>query len=197
VEALEGRLCPGLTLTQQGQAAGIVLSTFAVDFPSNSNIGPLGIVFPNGGGVLVTDYPSNVRRFPTDTDGQSTSRVTPGGSYGTGRTARLAQVGDAICMTAGVGSPQGVYQIDADGRNPPFIVGVPGATGIVANPTNGHLYVSESTGGGRDIVEVDPIAGRASLFVNAGGYIDGCRYAGADAGEDLLLGGATSLPPWP
>ena len=84
MEALEPRQLLSLTLTAAGQAAGFGLSTFATGFPELSGIGPLGVVFPASGGVLVSDDPGNVRLFPTDTDGQNATTVPPvsGASYG-------------------------------------------------------------------------------------------------------------------
>src|SRR5262249_28924272 len=101
-------------------------------------------------------------RFPTDADGQSAAGVPPGGVYGYANAIGLAQVGDAIYMASQQGSSQGVYQIDADGANRHFLVGVSGATGIVANPNNGHLFVSSNSG--NQIRDVDPIAGTSTVF---------------------------------
>ena len=73
LEPLEGRLCPVLTLTTAGMAAGFSISTFVTDIsPTPTGYGPSGIAFPNSGGVLVSgDAAGNVRWFPSDTDGQS------------------------------------------------------------------------------------------------------------------------------
>lgn len=58
----------GLTLTSAGVNQGLSLTTFASGFPNlnvgSGSAGPLGIAFPTTGGVLVSDYPGNVRHFP-------------------------------------------------------------------------------------------------------------------------------------
>src|SRR5215470_3344737 len=79
VEALEPRQLLTLTLTAAGRAAGFGLSTFATGFPvrSSDGVGPLGVVFPASGGVLVDDGLGNVRLFPSDTDGQDAATVPP------------------------------------------------------------------------------------------------------------------------
>ena len=86
VEALEPRqLLTGLTVTAAGHAAGFGLSTFATGFPVRSDgVGPLGVVFPASGGVLVDEGLWNVRLFPSDTDGQDAATVPPvsGAAYG-------------------------------------------------------------------------------------------------------------------
>src|SRR5262245_35009717 len=88
-----------LTLTPDGVNQGLTLSTFASGFPTASGVGPLGIAFPTTGGVLVSDYPGNVRLFPTDTDGQSAGSVPPTAVYAGANAIDMAQVGGAIYMT--------------------------------------------------------------------------------------------------
>src|SRR5262245_7296665 len=67
----------GLVLTPAGVAQGFSLSTFASGFPTldsgvpGHGYGPFGIGFPAGGSVLVLDAFGDMRRFPTDTDGQN------------------------------------------------------------------------------------------------------------------------------
>lgn len=59
---------------------------FANEFPTTGFCcGPLGIAFVGGGAVMVSDYPGNVRVFPTDTDGQSASAVPVAQFYGADR----------------------------------------------------------------------------------------------------------------
>ncbi len=119
--SLEDRLCLSLTLTQAGQDAGIVLSTFAAGFPNTGAIGPLGIAFPSSGGVLVTDFPGNGRLFATDTDGQSTSSFRPAQNYGGINSAtNLAQLNGQLYMAQ---FTQGrVVQINDDGTLKQVIV---------------------------------------------------------------------------
>src|SRR5438270_813460 len=78
-----------LTITPAGAAEGLSLSTFATGFPhtiggSGGDVGPMGIAFPSSGGVLVADFPGNLRLFPTDADGQSAASAPVGQSYGLG-----------------------------------------------------------------------------------------------------------------
>src|SRR5262249_46373741 len=94
----------GMVLTPAAQAAGFRLSTFASGFPTdrkegNGPVGPLGVALPIGGRVLVTDAPGNIRRFPSDTDGQNAGSVAPLQFYGHNNAAGLAQVRSAIYMT--------------------------------------------------------------------------------------------------
>src|SRR5229473_1977639 len=78
LEALEGRLCPGvLTLTPSSIRAGFGISTFATDFPAGNSFGVTSILFRDQGGELVTDWSGNVRLFPTDSDGQSAAYISP------------------------------------------------------------------------------------------------------------------------
>lgn len=153
-----------LSLTPAGTGAGFSLSTFATGFPSSNSVGPLGIAFP-GSGVLVTDYPGNVRFFTSDIDGQSAASFLPvaGATYGLSNAVGLAQVGSHIYMTQqGLGR---VVEINADGTfNQPIVSGITFATGIIANPANGHLFVSNLS----QIFDVNPIAKTSTPFVNAG-----------------------------
>src|SRR5712692_10245097 len=94
LEALEGRLCPGvLTLTPSSISAGFGISTFATDFPIQFALGVTSILFRNQGGELVTDGSGNVRLFPTDSDGQSAAYISPGQSFDYGDALALAKVG--------------------------------------------------------------------------------------------------------
>src|SRR5262249_28095876 len=84
LEVLEDRFALALALTPAGVAAGFSLSTFATGFPPSVSFlgGPVGIAFPNGGGVLVADDPvdpttsfsalgGTITQFPTSSDGQT------------------------------------------------------------------------------------------------------------------------------
>jgi hypothetical protein len=172
VERLETRECPALTLTPAGQALGLSLSTFATGFPTTSGnggtgngiAGPTGIAFPTSGGVVVGDAQGNVRLFPSDTDGQTASSAPVGQNYGLDNALGVAPVGTHIYMNELLNGQ--VVEINLDGTlNQVIVTGVPLAAGMVANPTNGHLFVS--TIGNNQVWEVDPIAKTKSLFVNA------------------------------
>jgi hypothetical protein len=161
-----------LMLTPAGVAAGFQLTSFATGFPNTQNVGPLGIAFPTTGGVLVTDYPGNVRLFPTNSDGQSASSFPPvsGASYGLANAVGLAMVGSNIYMTQQANGA--VVQVNANGTLNRTVIpagNIPMATGIFTNPTNGHLFVSEGGGGGA-IFDVNPGTGpglgTATLFMS-------------------------------
>jgi hypothetical protein len=153
-----------LTLTPAGVAQGLSLSTFASGFPSSGSVGPLGIGFTSTGGVIVSDFPGNVRVFATDTDNQTAASAPIGQNYGLGNAVGIAQVGNTFYMTQqGNGD---LVQINSNGTfNQAIVAGLPSATGIITNPLNGHLFVS--TLGNNVIWDVDPVAKSKTLFVNA------------------------------
>jgi hypothetical protein len=155
-----GQARADLTLTQAGIDRGLSLSTFAINFPT-TGVGPLGIAFPNSGGVLVTDYPGNIRLFPGDTDGQNAATVPPTQNYGFANAIGLAKSGGLIYMTRqGVGD---LVQVNDNGTfNHVVATGLPAATGIITNPTNGHVFVS--TLGNGLIVDVNPVNGMKTTF---------------------------------
>jgi sugar lactone lactonase YvrE len=155
---------------------GLTLSTFASGFPSSSSVGPLGIAFVPNGTVLVSDYPGNVRVFPNDTDGQNAAGAPVAQNYGGANAVDLAQLGGNIYMTRqGIGD---LVQINNSGTfNQVIVTGMPAATGMVADPLNGALYVS--TVGNGVIYKVDPIAKTKSAFVNASA--DGLTISGDDS----------------
>jgi RHS repeat-associated protein len=158
----------GLTLTAAGAAAGFSLTDFARGFPNETNGGPLGIAFTNGG-VLVADVDANingnVRHFPTDTDGQDASSEPVAQYYGSGNAIGMAQVGGNVYMTQQFRGE--VVQINADGTFARDIAGVMHATGIVTDPVNGHLFVTGEAGPTYTdaIFDVDPVAKTATLFL--------------------------------
>ena len=152
-----------MSLTSGAATAGFGFSTFATGFPFDStNVGPLGIVFVNNG-VLVSDAPGNVRFFPSDTDGQNAANIPVGYNYGHNNALGMAQVNGNIYMTQS-GSSLDVRQINADGTPTPVVVGGFGhPVGIVADPFNGHLFVSDQF---TQVYDVDPIAGTKTSFVS-------------------------------
>lgn len=150
-------------LTPQGVALGFSLSQFADEFPTLFGVGPVGVVFPAGGSVLVSDYPGSVRIFPSDTDGQHASSVVPAQNYGP-QIGQLAIAGGKVYLVRqALGD---LLQLNEDGTFNQFIVGgMPAASALIANPANGHLFVS--TLGTNVVFEVDPIAKTATPFVFA------------------------------
>jgi len=161
-------------LTADGVTGGFTLSMFANNFPITSSpcCGPLGIAFPTSGGVMVSDYGGNVRVFPTDTDGQNAASIPVAQNYGSGNGVGLAVAGGIVYMAEQSASQ--VVQLNNNGTLNQVIIGNPPgisfATGIVANPANGHLFVSDCCGGS-GIWDVDPIAKTKTLF--KGGSFDG------------------------
>ena len=153
-----------LTLTPAGVAQGLSLTTFATGFPLGTlSEGPLGIAFPTTGGVLVTDNPGNVRLFPTDTDGQNVVNAPIGQNYGSENAVGLAQVGSNIYMTQYLAGS--LVQINNNGTlNQTIVTGFSLSDGIIADPFNGHLFVSSSGNG--IIYDVDPIAKTKTPFVS-------------------------------
>jgi hypothetical protein len=157
-----------LTLTAAGTAQGLSLSTFASGFPVvnsvGGNIGPQGIDFPNASGVLVSDYTGNVRLFPADSDGQNASAAPIGQNYLQANAMDLARVGGNFYMTQQVAGS--LVQINSDGTlNQPIVSGLPTATGVAVNPTNGHVFVA-ARGSPGQIFDVDPIAKTKTLFTS-------------------------------
>lgn len=165
------------TLTTDAINAGFTLSQFADGFPVTSTFccGPLGIAFLPGGGVAVSDYPGNVRIFPTDTDGQHAGSFAPAANYGSGNGTGLTRVGNFLYMAEQNAGK--VVRLNLDGTfNSDVATGIPSATGIFANSHTGKLYVSDccsNTG----IWEVDPVANTKTQFKNSGGY-DGLSISG-------------------
>jgi hypothetical protein len=180
----------GLTLTSAGTQAGFGLSVFATGFPSNGISGPLGIAFTNSGGVIVTDSPGNVRIFATDADGQNASSAPIAQNYGANNAVGLARLGNNYYMTQQGNSD--LVQINANGTfNQTIVGGLPNATGLVADPLSGHLFVS-TPAGDNSIYAVDPIA-RTMKLLESGTYVDGLTLStdgkivyGASNNGDIL-----------
>ena len=151
-----------LTLTPAGVADNFSLSTFASGFPNSDNIGPLGIAFV-GSTVLVSDFPGNVRVFPTDADGQDVSLIPVAHDYTFRNAVGLATVGGHVYMTRqGIGD---LVQLNNDGTFNHIVVdGLPLSTGIVANPHNGTVFVSAI--GNSTIYTVNPITNTKTAFKN-------------------------------
>jgi sugar lactone lactonase YvrE len=157
-----------LTLTPDGVAQGLSLSTFLTGIPTDGGIGPLGIAVNSNGTVLVADLPGNVRLLPNDSDGQVATPAQVAQNYGFANATALAQVGSHVYMTRQNVST--VVEINQNGTlNQLITTGVSVATGMVANPFTGHLYVSTLAIG--EIWDVNPVTKTKTLFNN--GSADG------------------------
>src|SRR5258706_4570844 len=182
-----------IALTAQGVAQGLKLTTFSTGYTPVDSVGPLGIGFTSSGGVLVSDKVGDIHLFPNDVDGQ----VAPAGSqhYGTvtasgsilSNATGIAQLESNIYMTRqGVGD---VVQINQNGSlNQVIVTGLPYVTGIVANPVNGHLYVS--TIGMNAVYEIDPVAKTKTSIITAD--IDGLALS-ADGSTLFALNEDTGM----
>lgn len=164
-----------MMLTTEGIARGFTLSTFATGFPTFSGVGPLGIAFPGGGKVLVSDHTGRVRVFPTGADGQNAATVTPSASFGNGNATGIAQVGSRIFMAQQ--SLGRVVELNADGTFKQVIVtGLPSVTGLTTRPGTGKLFASVVGTSPRKIVEIDPVAKSFSTF-RSGQTWDGLSFS--------------------
>jgi len=197
-ESLEQRVClsSSMMLTAAGASAGFTLTPFASNFPTYLNAGPLGIAFPSTGSVLVTDAPGNIRVFSSHADGQSAASATVASSLGNLHAIGLAQLGSNIYMTDQASGK--VLQLNNNGTvNRTVAAGVNQATGIVANPFTGHLYVSEP--GLNTIVDVNPSTGSVTKLLTNVPHPDGLTLSPdgktlyvAAAGTEHILGYDTS-----
>jgi hypothetical protein len=158
-----GQAEASLTLTSDGVAQGLSLTTFTSGFP-NSGIGPLGTAFASGGAVLVSDYNTGaIYRFPNDNDGQVATAGLITANFGNNNPNDMAQLGSNIYMTRQATGD--LVQLNQNGTlNQVIVGGMPAATGLTADPFTGHLFVS--TLGNNVIWDVDPIAKTKTPFVN-------------------------------
>lgn len=154
-------------LTADGISGGFTLSTFVDRVPSTGFCcGPLGITNISGGAndgkIMVANYPGNIGVFD-DVDNQHWSDGTLASTfYGTSNGVGLAAAGGKYYLSEQNAGK--VVEVDSTGAYVQDIVNLSGATGLVANPASGHLYVSASGG----IFEIDPVAKTSSLFLAIG-----------------------------
>jgi DNA-binding beta-propeller fold protein YncE len=165
----------GLTLTAAGTTQGFTLSTFASGFPTIDSgvpgfgFGPFGIGFPGGGAVLVLDAFGDMRRFPTDTDGQNAGLVPVTYNYGNPNPGDIGASGGKLYITLNANSSPdpSIVQINADGTFNQTIASLNFPAGIATNPMNGHLFVSIEDFTHFQIVDIDPITKTVTPFVDA------------------------------
>lgn len=161
IEELEDRTLPALALTAAAVSAGYGLTSFAYNLSV-----PFGIAFPKIGGsqyVLVTDVSGNARLFPSIQDGQDAKSAPITQNYGGYNAFGIAQYGQAYYMAQEGASA--VVQINPDGTYIRKVASVALATGMVANPINGHLYVSGGPGQS-ELLDVDPGSGTVSVMAS-------------------------------
>jgi hypothetical protein len=158
-----GQARADFTITQAGLDQGLSVSTFASGFPNSNGVGPLGVAFVPGGGVLVADKLGNVRLFPTDADNQNAANAPVGQNYGFNNAVDMAQTNGHVFMSRqGIGD---LVQINNNGTfNQVIVTGMPAATGIATDPANGHVFVS--TIGNNVIWDVDTVAKTKTAFIN-------------------------------
>lgn len=181
-----------LTLTPAANMDGrhFILTTFATDFPSNSNIGPTGVDFPIGGGVLVSSFNGNLQFFPNaHVDDQSALAFPPFHVFpGFNNALGLAHLGSTVYMTQFTNGR--VVQLNPDGSiNHNLLDGVSQPRGIVADPAHDRLFVA--LGGG--IIDLNPVSGAFTTLANvtADGLSlspDGSIVYGAVFGTGHILG---------
>lgn len=180
-----------LTITPAGAAQGLSLTTFATGFPNSSSVGPLGIAFPTSGGVLVSDYPGNVRLFPTDSDGQNAASVTVGQNFGAANAKAITIIGGNIYMNQSASGD--IVQLNGNGTlNQTIVTGLPSTDDLLADPSNGDLFVSGFNA--NEVYIVDPLAKTVTPFASVS-VPDGLALSGdgstlyvAATGTGHLLG---------
>ncbi len=162
----------GMALTTAGTNAGFTLTTFVDGFPTTGPVccGPLGIAFPSSGGVLVSDYPGNLRLF-SDTDGQHAGDVTPAQNYGSGNPTGLVALGGYVYLAE---QPAGqIVRLNNDGTFSQNVVSLYFATGIAADPVTSLLYATSPFGGSPGVYSIDPAASTPTATLFASGGFDG------------------------
>lgn len=160
--ALSGNAFAAATLTSAALAQGFTLSTFVDQIPNSGGggVGPTGIANISGNQVMISDYFTGQVRVFNDTDNQTWSgSVASGQAFGAANAHGLATVGSHIYLAQE--GAQKVIEIDSSGNYVQDIVSGLGAVAVVANPTNGHLYVSTFSG---NIWDVDPAAKTKTVF---------------------------------
>ena len=159
-----------LTLTAGAVTAGFGLTTFATGFPTDGAVGPLGITFTASGGVLVADYPGNLRLFATDVDGQIASAAINVTNYGSHNALGLATTGGSHYMAQQ--SAGRILQVNPDTSfNHVVLGGLNGSVGLVTNPLNGHLLASIN--GSAKIIDLNPVTGVATDVITGLSDVDG------------------------
>ncbi len=156
-----------MTLTGAASTMGFGLTTFASGLPNTGFCcGPLGITFPDGGGVLVADYNGTVYHF-ANADGQTPgSALHTNSDYGANDPVGLTNAGGQVYLA--VQSGGGIDRLSDTGARQSNLTLLPGATGLATNPINGHIYAG---GYPTAIYEIDPSGPTTTTLVS--GAFDG------------------------
>lgn len=189
------------TLTPAATASGFTLSVFVDEIPTFTGsgvVGPVGIMnVPSG--IMISGYGAggDVRTFSNPAPSPFPTASHHWNDYLTSVSyAGTAPAG----LAAGVGPSAGRYfmvqqgsgqirEISSTGADLGLIASLPFATGIVTNPANGHLYVSNVSG----IYDVNPFLNTMSLVSGADAdglsiTADGKTLYAADRGTGRLIG---------
>jgi hypothetical protein len=185
----------GMMVTPAGLAQGFVLTTFADGFPNGSSfgnpVGPVGIAVLGSGQVMVSSYTAGSNAvFATDTDGQHYSGAALSSSSFFAPSGLAISGGNIYQALQGPGT---VVQVDSHGNFIQTIAtGISFATGLVTNPTNGHLIVSDvifST-----VYDINPVTNAKSVFLS-GVNFDGLAFS-RDGSILLALSSASADTFW-
>ncbi|CAN5871212.1 hypothetical protein BH11PLA1_BH11PLA1_15550 [soil metagenome] len=150
-----------LTLTPDGLARGFQLTTFASGFPSSGGVGPLAIDYQADHSILVSSYATGTISRYANVDNQ-TFGAAPLINYPNSEFAHgIAHIGSTVYVSRY--NSQTIVQLNADGSiNHTVVSAIGNARALLANPANGHLFVSTVQG----IRDIDPIAGTFTTLVN-------------------------------
>ncbi len=165
VVAAGGAARADLALTAAGVDAGFSLATSSSGYKdSNGNgtgVGPLGVGFTSGGGMVVSYYNDNALVFYGSSSNNQT--VSANGTIVTGFptvTGIATNSGSIYVADQGAGS---ILRLNANGTyNSTLTTGLGSATGVAFNPSTGQIYVSNLAG---TIFTVNPTTGAKTPFI--------------------------------
>ena len=103
-----------------------------------------------GSGLLVSDYPGNVRLFPSLANGQNAGSVSPAQNYGIADPEDITRANGQLYMARRLTGD--IVKLNSDGTlNEVTYTGIRGLPSVLIcpNPTNGHIYVSTGLCSGR------------------------------------------------
>ncbi len=157
-----------IMLTPEGAAEGLSLSTFAsgfntVDFGFLGGAqGPIGMAFGAPGGPFVSDSLGNLFHFPSSADNQTPATATVT-NFGVPLAGMALDRGSVFLNIPGTetGNNGSLVQLNPNGTIKQTIAsGLGFPLDVVANPTNGHLFVS-----GTNILDINPATKQVTTFI--------------------------------